>query len=263
MILYLSGTGNTRWAAQQIAFATSDELICMTAPGVQTALRPLNPGERVGFCLPVHGWRPPRVVRRFISELTLPTAGHYVYALCTAGDTLGETMDILRQDLLRRGIRLDATYSLLMPNTYVGLPLMDVDKPEVERRKLADAERRIKEYTRDIIDCKPGGAPLDIGRWPKINSRLLGAASVGYLNSDKPFRVDSAQCVKCGICANVCPLRNIVGGLGQEPRWRHQDSCMSCFACYHHCPHRAISYGRQTRGKGQYFYNHPKKQVSR
>ncbi len=263
MILYISGTGNTRWAAQQIANATGDELLSMADIDPEATLRPLQPGERLGFCFPVHGWRPPRVVRRFISHLSLQTQGHYVYALCTAGDTLAETMDILRQDLRQRGIGLDASYSLLMPNTYVGLPFMDVDKPDLERRKLADAEERMRRYTLDIVERRPGGAPLDIGRWPKINSRLLGGASVDYLNSDKPFGVDSAICVKCGICADVCPLHNIVGGLGLEPQWKHEDSCMNCFACYHHCPHHAIFYGRQTRHKGQYFYNHPQRNSSR
>lgn len=263
MVLYLSGTGNTRWAAMKIAEATGEEAVNMADLDPNGTLRPLQPGERLGFCFPVHAWRPPRFVRRFVSRLTLPTDGHYVYALCTAGDTVGEAMKMMADDLRQRHITLNATYSILMPNTYVGLPFMDVDDQETECRKIADAEQLLRQHAQDIVQRKQGGAPLHIGRWPKINSRLLGAASVDYINSDKPFAADSARCVRCGICANVCPMHNIIGGLGLEPQWKHQDSCMNCFACYHHCPHHAIAYGRQTRHKGQYFFHHPQRRTSR
>lgn len=263
VIFYLSGTGNTRRAAQQLAEATGEELIAMPDATLGDMTRALRPGERVGFCFPVHAWRPPRVVRRFVDKLALKTQGHYVFALCTAGDNIGETMDIMRNDLKERGISLDATYSLIMPNTYVGLPFMDVDKPELEAQKLADAEQRMKQYAKDIEQRRPAEAKSDIGRWPKINSRILGGLSVDYLNSDKHFRVDEVKCVKCGICANVCPLHNINGGLGFLPQWKHEDSCMDCFACFHHCPHHAIEFGNMTRNKGQYFYNHPKRRATK
>jgi hypothetical protein len=56
----------------------------------------LEEGERLGFCFPVHGWQPPRIVRRFIRQSTfrlLPST--YVYALVTCGDSIGRTMEML------------------------------------------------------------------------------------------------------------------------------------------------------------------------
>ena len=81
-----------------------------------------------------------------------------------------------------------------------------------------------------------------------------GKYFVDHLVTDRPFWVDSQRCVKCGICADVCPVHDVLGGLGYEPQWRHDGSCLSCFTCYHHCPHHAIEYGRQTKHKGQYFF---------
>ena len=88
----------------------------------------------------------------------------------------------------------------------------------------------------------------------RINSRIIGAYFVNQLVTDKPFHVKSERCVKCGICADVCPMNDITGGLGYEPVWKHNNSCVTCFSCYHHCPHHAIEFGRQTQKKGQYFY---------
>ena len=54
--------------------------------------------------------------------------------------------------------------------------------------------------------------------------------------------------------ANVCPVGDIKGGHGTYPEWLHHKDCLTCFTCYHHCPHHAIEFGRQTQKKGQYFY---------
>lgn len=254
MIFYLSGTGNTHWAAKTIAEKTSDKLLFI--PELirnHTFDFKLEENERLGFCFPVHGWRPPNIVRSFISKLNIDTNGHYVYALCTAGDNIGEAMDIFRKDLSKRNIHLDAAFSLIMPESYVGLPFFYVDKPNKEKEKKTKAAEKLKGFVDAILKQKKE-ENLVIGRWPRIDSRFLGAFFNKYLITDKWFHVDSRKCVKCGICADVCPTDNVIGGLGYEPKWKHNGDCLACFACYHHCPHHAIEYGQMTQGKGQYFF---------
>ena len=68
MIFYFSGTGNTRWVAQQIAEAIGEKLLY-----IPDLIRneqyefTLQEEERLGFCFPTHGWQPPRIVRDFIA----------------------------------------------------------------------------------------------------------------------------------------------------------------------------------------------------
>ena len=256
MIFYLSGTGNTLWAAKLIAEATDDKLVSI-ADVIETnyCFKPTL-SERIGFCFPVHGWRPPKIVRRFVQNLKISDfSGHYCYALCSAGDTVGEAMDIFQADIAKVGLHADSVFSIIMPESYVGLPFMDVDKPSREKLKKQKAEADMKIIANEIKENKKGIERLVIGNWPRINSRVLGDVFVKKIVTDKPFHVDSNKCVKCGICYDVCPVHNIIGGLGHEPQWKHNDSCLSCFACYHHCPHHAIEYGNRTKNKGQYFFN--------
>ena len=194
-------------------------------------------------------------MRKFISTLQFdgPTEGHYCFAVINAGDTTGETFRIFEDDLRAKGISLQSRCALLLPESYVGLPFMDVDKPERERQKKDKANEDLKAYLQTVINRKASDGPLYIGRWPRINSRVLGAGFLKLVDDSK-FHVVSSRCVKCGICADVCPQNDIKGGLGYEPQWKHDDSCLTCFACYHHCPHHAIEFGRQTHHKGQYFY---------
>lgn len=254
MIFYFSGTGNTAWAAETIAQALNDKLVFIPdyIDG-HFSLAP-KPHEAIGFCFPVHGWRPPIVVRHFIQHLVVKGAAEYVYSVCTAGDTIGETADYLRHDLQQAGLHLNAAFSLIMPESYVGLPFMDVDKKEKEQAKKQQAAQDLQQYIPIIKERQNHVFMLHKGRWPRINSRIIGEYFLNHLITDKPFHVRHERCVKCGICADVCPVHDITGGLGHEPEWKHNGSCITCFSCYHHCPHHAIEYGRQTRKKGQYFY---------
>lgn len=255
MIFYMSGTGNTRWAAAAIAQATGEKLVNILDKGLENTSYRLDDGECLGFCFPVHGWRPPKAFRDFIGRLDLgQTTGHYCYALCTAGDNIGETIDILRGDLAKKGIRLDSAFSLVMPESYVGLPFMDVDTPENEARKKAKAATDLARFITIIKERRTGAEELTIGRWPRINSRLLGGFFTSHLITDKPFHVTTDLCTGCGLCAASCPTGNITPGDGNRPTWSNDGSCLACFACYHHCPHHAIEYGRMTRHKGQYYF---------
>lgn len=260
MLLYFSATGNTRWAAEQIVATTRDRMMPMTDDGDGGEVEiTLDDGERLGFCFPVHGWRPPLLVRRFISRLKVNNLdGHYVYALCTAGDTIGETLDILASCLEERGIRLDAASSLLMPESYVGLPFMDVDTAEREEEKIETSQIRLSRMIDDIMHCRAFRSAPDIGRWPRINSRVIGAFFEKRLITDRPFHVDASRCISCGLCAAACPVGDIKGGKGCMPQWQHNGRCLTCFACYHHCPVHAIEFGSRTKHKGQYFFGRRK-----
>lgn len=255
MIFFLSCTGNTAWAARHLAEATGERLIDMARSG-ETKYS-LDEGERIGFCFPVHGWRPPFLVREFIQNLNITNAqGHFAYVLCTAGDTLGETLDIAERDLATIGINVNAATSLIMPESYVGLPFMDVDNEQNERRKIAAAQTDLATFTDQIINRKDGRHHIIIGNWPKTNTRLLGHFFLKYLVKDDAFRVDTTKCNQCGKCASACPVSNIKSGHGQSPQWLHSGKCLTCFACYHRCPKKAISYSNRTKGKGQYWFGH-------
>ena len=264
MIFYFSGTGNTRWAAQKVAAATADRLVNiaeeMLAAETAQASDPqftytLAQDERIGFFFPVHGWRPPRLVLDFLDRLHLTNAdSHYAYVVCTAGDNVGEAVSILEKRLQTMGIKIDSAISLIMPESYVGLPFMDVDTPAKEQCKKMEADNKLTRFIADIMECRSGVRDITIGHWPRINSRLIGSVFVKKLVTDRPFHVVADRCLHCGKCASVCPVANILFEKGGEPSWLHNGKCLSCFACYHHCPTHAIEYGGRTKKKGQYYF---------
>lgn len=283
MIFYFSGTGNTRWAAIKLATATHERLIdiaeemrLIKKSGAQyTEPFILEKGERLGFVFPVHGWRVPRLVREFIAKLqvNLPTEevhpNHespvpspvYAYAVCTAGDSIGLTIENLNETIASNsslsniGVHeVVSSFSLIMPESYVGLPFMDVDPKEKEIRKKEKSALELEEISEEIFNRKEGICRLVKGPIPWFFTKVVGGFFEKVLITDKRFHVTADKCVKCGICAHVCTVGDIDGGKGKMPVWLHHDDCLTCFNCYHHCPHHAIEFGHQTQKKGQYYF---------
>jgi len=105
-----------------------------------------------------------------------------------------------------------------------------------------------------VVQRQRGERHINASRWPRINSRLLGSYFLKHWVTDASFTVDSDACLRCGLCARVCPVDNISCGDGGTPQWLHNGLCTTCFACYHHCPAHAIDFAHRTRGKRQYYY---------
>ena len=286
MIFYFSGTGNTKWAASKLAAATREDLISI-APYMRAddsshnLAEPfiLKENERLGFVFPVHGWRVPKLVREFISKMKIlrePSDASaenkakaddwlknrpFAYCVCTAGDSIGLTIENLNEvisqnpSLQALGItKVSSSYSLIMPESYIGLPFMDVDPKEREIRKKENAAQELAVVCEEIFDCKEGINRLVKGPIPWFFTKVVGGFFENVLITDKRFHVEKDRCVKCGICANVCPVGDIKGGHGEYPVWLHHKDCLTCFTCYHHCPHHAIEFGNQTQKKGQYYF---------
>ena len=286
MIFYFSGTGNTKWAASKLAAATREDLISI-APYMRAddsshnLAEPfiLKENERLGFVFPVHGWRVPKLVREFISKMKIlrepsDATGRnkakaddcqknrpFAYCVCTAGDSIGLTIENLNEvisqnpSLQALGItEVSSSYSLIMPESYIGLPFMDVDPKEREIRKKENAAQELAVVCEEIFDRKEGISRLVKGPIPWFFTKVVGGFFENVLITDKRFHVEKDRCVKCGICANVCPVGDIKGGHGEYPVWLHHKDCLTCFTCYHHCPHHAIEFGNQTQKKGQYYF---------
>lgn len=127
MIFYFSGTGNTEWAAEQLALATHDVLRYIPDELKNGTLEyTLQEDERLGFCFPTHGWQPPKIVRQFIRKAQFHTPSSpddqhptYVYALTTCGDNMGHAMRILNKELNHHGLHTDAAFAVVMPESNV------------------------------------------------------------------------------------------------------------------------------------------------
>ena len=250
MIFFYSGCGNSRHVAEQVAEATGDQMVFIPQAAREGKTHyAVRPDERVGFVFPIYSWRPPQLVLDFVSGLRLEGKPSYVYMFVTYGDDAGLADQVLGKALEAAGLQLDAAFGVTMPNTYVNMSFMDVDKPDVVQRKLEEAERRIGEVS-EWIAARKRMTDLNRGGAPRLKTFVVGVGFNKWVSDKKYWATDA--CVSCGRCAEVCPLQNITIEDGR-PRWNGH--CTHCEACYHYCPQNAVQFGRVTRGKGQYHFD--------
>ena len=71
MILYFSGTGNSKYVAKRIADALGDALVNLNDRIKSGDTSPVETGERVIIVTPTYAWRIPRVVRDWLRKTEL------------------------------------------------------------------------------------------------------------------------------------------------------------------------------------------------
>ena len=255
MIFYFSGTGNSKWVAEQIASCQKTKLMPIGDEINTSCSYHLEPGELLGFVFPVYSWGPPQIVLDFIDKVkvdTLDGRPDYLFFACTCGDDVGYTDRVMKSAFERKGWRLDSCFSVQMPNTYVLLPFFDVDSHDLVQSKLRKAVKKVARIN-TILGARSNSFALLVTSIPWIKTYLIRPLfNLSLKKVDSKYWVTD-DCIECGLCAKACPVHNIEMKNG-KPAWKCDGSCVGCLGCYHRCPKHAIQNGKITLKRGQYYH---------
>lgn len=258
MIIYFSGTGNTRHCAAELSRLIGDQTLeikggMLLSPSLT---RVATDDKRIIWMFPVYSWGIPPVVESFLCRAIIKVPSDAVHHLVvTCGDDIGKTDMQWRKILCERGFKDAKAFSVIMPNTYVLMKGFDTDPQELEDKKIADSAARLEHIASEIGNLGQSeekterSADATRGRFAAIKSSLIYPWFIRHAMSPKPFHVND-KCTGCGLCAKNCPLGNIILIGHHKPLW--SQACALCLRCYHICPHHAVEYGNKTATKGQY-----------
>lgn len=242
MIFYFSGTGNSKWVAEEIA-----KNLCDTATDIGRLLdgpTSLFLGEKaiLGLVFPIYAWCAPEPMLRFLNSVT--TKNTYTFAVCTCGDDAGLAMNRIRKKL-----PLHSAYSIVMPNNYIiGF---DVDSPATERKKIQAAAEKIKQISL-AVKARKKIFDVNKGSFAFFKTYFVSFFFQKFARSTKPFYVEDT-CNACGQCAKLCPCGCIHIDNG-KPVFSKQ--CYQCLSCINRCSQKAIQYGKSTKARGRYYFGH-------
>ena len=245
MIVYFTGTGNSRYCAQMFADGLGDELtdsFHFIRDGIAAELMSDRPWV---FVSPTYAWRLPRVFADFIRGGRF-SGSKDTYFVMTCGGEIGNAAVGNQALCEEKGLTCRGTLQVVMPENYIAL--YDAPGPG-EAQRIVDAARPVLESG---IACLRDGRDFPTpkaGAVGKLKSGVVNAVFYRFIVRAKPFTASNA-CVGCGKCAESCVLNNIELRAG-KPVWG--DRCTHCMACICGCPARAIEYGRASVGKPRYW----------
>lgn len=245
MILYFTGTGNSRYLAKKLAMETGEELLCINEKIKAGDTGEIKVQGDLIFVTPTYAWRIPKLVKDWILK-TVFTGVNRVWFVMNCGDSIGKA-DFNNQKLcMQKSWEYMGTIQITMPENYIAM--FPVPGPQ-ESKTIIEAASPVIEKAIQSIQSKE--------KFPEPKRHLADGVLSGTVNkifyllfvkADAFFVKDS--CVGCGKCEQLCPLNNIQIKEGKPVWGKNCTHCMACICC---CPREAIEYGKKSVGKVRYY----------
>lgn len=243
MILYFSGTGNSRYTAEMIAKITDDEVISMNTLIKTGSKKPHKSEKPFVFVCPVYGGRIPPIVENYIRATRFEGTKKAYFVVCCALSPW-VTVEYIEKLCAEKGFQLLGFNSVVMPQGYVAMGT--TLSAEESNQIVQEAIPKIKNIAEHIAaetsleKEEPGKAMM---------SKVINPIMRTFMINAKGF-YSTGACIGCGKCVERCPTNNITIVNG-KPQWGK--TCTHCMACIAGCPAEAIEYGKKSVGAPRYY----------
>ncbi len=223
-VYYFTATGNSLWVAKGISSDIESIAQVDFASGYVA-----QDDEAIGIVCPTYGFTPPQMVQDFMSSTEFDTP--YLFVIGTYGDRYGKFPEVVR-GLFKGGKAPDYINCIKMVDNAVhaGYKMQEQLAMLPERR----VDERLEVIKADVAERKAYSIPAAN---PVLSALVLGAEPLTRnQRGGRVISVDDDACVRCGMCAKVCPAGNIV----VDERVEIGMTCELCLACVHNCPKGAV-----------------------
>lgn len=246
MIMYFSGTGNSRYIAERIAKVLGDELLSMNDRIKAGDRSPIISDKRLIIVTPTYAWRIPRIVRDHLAETDFP-GGAQAWFVMTCGSEIGNAAKYNHVICQEKQFTDMGTAQIIMPENYIAM--FNAPRSEEARQIVAKAQPDIDRAI-SAIAANQAFPPPRNNLYDRFMSGPVNPIFYSFFVKANAFTVSDA-CTGCGQCARLCPTNNITIQNG-KPVWG--GDCTHCMACICRCPAEAIEYGKKSLGKPRYHF---------
>ena len=246
MVLYFSGTGNSRYLARRIAEGLDMPLYDLNACIKAGNTAPVQTGRDVVLVTPTYAWRIPRVVSEWLGKTEL-TGVERIWFVMDCGSEIGNAAGYNRQLAAQKQLQYMGTAQIIMPENYIAM----FNAPQKEQAKsiVEQAEPALQKVLTQLKAGQEFPPPRD-NLYDRFMSGPVNPVFYRFFVKAEAFRATDA-CIGCGKCVELCPLNNIHLENG-TPVWGK--NCTHCMACICYCPKEAIEYGKKSKGKPRYHF---------
>ena len=151
MILYFSGTGNSKYIAKRIAEAIRENTVDLNMKIKENDTSPLQTGRDVIIVTPTYAWRIPKIVSEWIDKTEF-IDGKRIWFVMNCGSEIGNAAKYNRELSEQKKLQYMGTARILMPENYIAM--FDAPKAEKAREIVAKAEPDIEKVIAYIRNGK-------------------------------------------------------------------------------------------------------------
>lgn len=244
MIIFFSGTGNSRYVADMLGDLLNDTVVDAHSYIRERKAATFKSEKPWVFVAPAYVSAPPQIFMTFLERCHFQGEKKaYFIATCAGG--MGACPDYYHRFAEKMGLTDMGTNQIVMPQNYI--IYFQTKRSEVNDAIIRKAVPVILDIAGKIL----GEQPLEhsgMKKWEVVTTRPIVKPYYKLFMKTQKFYASDA-CVSCGKCVDLCPLGNIRLHLGR-PSWG--PVCTHCMACINSCPTAAIQYGKMTIGKPRY-----------
>ena len=225
-ICYFTASGNCLYVARRIG----GTLLSIPQLMRQETIEIEN--DAVGIVCPCYNCEMPMMVREFMRRVQIRT--QYFFFIYTYGAGFGEAYAHAKLAAEEAGLTLSYVNAIQMVDNF--LPYFDM-REQIDTLPQKNVEGQLEAACADIAARKT----VDV----RITAVTKAQMAMYHKRlADRWLRKDTAlsytvndACIRCGVCARVCPANNITVTADGV---RFSDHCEVCYACLHNCPQHAI-----------------------
>lgn len=248
MILWFSGTGNSKFVAEQIGAIIQDDVVSMNQRMIENDFSGLYSERPYVVVCPTYAFNLPRVVKSLLMRTRLDGTKS-IYFVLTCGVSTGGAAGIIAEFVASLSMQYKGCGVVKMPENNIriaSLPEEDVAR-EIIRKSIPHIHEIADKIAKDqmLTDGKSGEIRKLLCKMFESNYYTL------YIKDDK-FQHSPQYCGKCGKCVRNCPMQNITVDVSGKLVWNGR--CTQCMACICGCPNNAIEYGKVTKGRHRYHF---------
>lgn len=148
MILYFTGTGNSRHIARLISKEIDDEVISINELIKSGSNNEIRSDKPFVIIAPTYAWRVPMVVEKFIKNTKL-SGNKKVYFILTCGADTGDAASFLRDISKEKGLEFMGLRALVMPDNYI--VMYSTPSDEENERRIKNAEEEVNTIVKYIV----------------------------------------------------------------------------------------------------------------
>ena len=233
--IYLSGTGNTKHCVEKLLYLLDDTAKSVPLEHPQIT-HMLEKQDTIILGYPTQFSNAPFMVRDFIKRNAFLWKGKKVFCVNTMGLFSGDGTGCTARILKKYGAEILGGIQIKMPDSVCDSKMLKKDIEE-NRQIVKNADKRIEQVAEQIRQGKYPQEGLSFIAHIKglFGQRLwFHHKTMSYTNKLKI----SDSCIGCGLCASLCPMKNISMIDGKAVA---DTKCTMCYRCISRCPEKAIT----------------------